>query len=251
MVIDYHIHSTFSADARSDMNDVCQSAIRFGLKEIGFAEHVDFDPTDPAFGFFDYEAYSSAIEDARQLFHGRLTIRKGAEIDYQSRFEETIRSWLRGRQFDFTIGSVHYVNGRPIDLGTVIHEELGRLYPAYCHEVASSITSGLFHVVGHVDLISSFYQIPSNIKKASINNVLDTLVSNKVSLEVNARGFREGKNDTVPNREILELFFRKGGMRISLGSDAHSAKDIGAGLCETVSVIRESDPDGQRSILRI
>jgi len=249
-LIDYHVHSKFSVDGRSSIDDICRSAIRFGLKEIGFAEHVDFDPADSGYGFFDYEAYSSGIEEARRLLGDSLTIRKGVEIDYQSRFEEAIRRWLEGREFDFTIGSVHYVNGKLIDHTELSGEELNTLYPIYCSEVRQSITSGLFDVIGHFDLVDSFRQVPSSIRNPSIASVLEALVSTEASLEVNVRGFRKGRGDTVPGGEILRLFFEKGGRRISLGSDAHSAEEIGTGLYEAIAVIQKSNPEGSCRLFR-
>jgi len=250
MIIDYHIHSTFSADGRSSVNDICRSAIRFGLSEIGFAEHMDFFPADSGYGFFDYEAYSSAVEDARRLFSGSLTIRKGVEVDYQSRFEGAIRRWLEEREFDFTIGSVHYVNGKLVDHEQLSNEDLRVIYPAYCSEVRHSIMSGLFDVIGHFDLANSFLRAPSEIRLPAIASVLATLTTTEASMEVSARGFRKGRGDTVPGREILRLFFEKGGRRIALGSDAHSADEIGIGLHEAIAVIEESDQDGLHRLFR-
>jgi histidinol-phosphatase (PHP family) len=63
-LVDYHVHSTFSCDGRSSINDLCEKAIELKFREIGFSEHVDFDPSDEGFGFFDYENYQSAIKEA-------------------------------------------------------------------------------------------------------------------------------------------------------------------------------------------
>src|SRR5512136_1630648 len=148
---DYHVHSTFSIDGRSSIGDMCQSALLLGLDEVGFSEHMDFEQEDPGRSNLDYEGYSSAIDVARETFGDRLTIRKGVEVDYQSRHVKAIEQWLKGRMFDFRIGSVHFVTGKPIDLGGITQEALKSLYPAYCKEIILSVKSGLFDVVGHFD----------------------------------------------------------------------------------------------------
>jgi len=240
--VDYHVHSTFSIDGRSSIEDTCEMALRSGLGEIGFTEHMDFEPEEPGYGFLRYSEYSSAIAMVREKFEGRLTIRKGVEVDYQSRYVEAITEWLRGKEFDFAVGSVHFVNGKAIDLGNMDEETLRTLYPDYCREAILSIKSELFEVIGHFDLISSFCQIPSEVKRKYTPSVIEALLDSKVYLEVNSRGFREGKKDTVPGRDILRDFFKKGGRRISIGSDAHSAELVGSGIHESLVLIGKLKP---------
>ena len=245
------MHSTFSVDGRSTIDDICQSALRSGLEEIGFAEHMDFETEEPGYGFLNYQRYSSAIDKAREEFRGRLTVRKGVEVDYQSRHLETITEWLEGKEFDFTIGSVHFVNGKPIDLGNIDEETLRSLYPSYCREVILSIRSGLFAIVGHFDLISSFCQIPLDVKRKYVPSVLGALLDSKVHLEVNSRGFREGRNDTVPGSDILRDFFKKGGRKVSVGSDAHSAELVGSGIRESLALIRKLEPKNLELLFQV
>ena len=38
---DFHLHSTYSGDGKSPMEDIVKSAIDKGLKEICFTEHND------------------------------------------------------------------------------------------------------------------------------------------------------------------------------------------------------------------
>ncbi|MDU6249715.1 MAG: PHP domain-containing protein, partial [Paeniclostridium sordellii] len=43
MYYDYHMHSNFSADSQTDMEDMVKKSIDLGLKEICFTDHVDYD----------------------------------------------------------------------------------------------------------------------------------------------------------------------------------------------------------------
>ena len=40
---DYHLHSSFSGDSDTPIEDMIKEAIRLGLKQICFTEHQDFD----------------------------------------------------------------------------------------------------------------------------------------------------------------------------------------------------------------
>ncbi len=42
IVADFHVHSTFSVDGMSTMEQHCIAAIQKGIKKICFTEHVDY-----------------------------------------------------------------------------------------------------------------------------------------------------------------------------------------------------------------
>ncbi len=236
------MHSTFSIDGQSTIDDICQSALHLGLDEVGFAEHMDFQIEDPGYSNLNYQEYTSTIDDAREKFKDRLAIRKGVEIDYQSRHLGEIERWLQGKRFDFRIGSIHFVDGRPIDLGEIGQEAPESLYPTYCSETVLSAKSSLFDILGHFDLISSFCKVPISVKNKHTTSVLEAVLDSKIHLEVNSRGFREGRNDTVPNNRILQEFFLMGGRRVSFGSDAHSAATVGSGIRESLTLVKKLKP---------
>ena len=59
--IDYQVHSLCAHDGRATIGEQCARAVELGLDEIGFTEHKDFDPQDPAVHHFDYDAYRQEI----------------------------------------------------------------------------------------------------------------------------------------------------------------------------------------------
>lgn len=82
-IVDYHVHSNHSVDGQSSIDEMCHQAVKLGLAEIGFCEHVDFTPK--GLGLIDYERYSQELRQAQSRYGG-LTIRKGIEIDYNSTY---------------------------------------------------------------------------------------------------------------------------------------------------------------------
>ena len=75
--VDYHIHSTFSHDGHSSLFQMCQKAVDLGIEEIGFSEHMDFEPEDWAYGYFNYKQYTHQIEQAQTVFNNQIVIQKG------------------------------------------------------------------------------------------------------------------------------------------------------------------------------
>ena len=58
-MFDYHMHSSFSADCPTSMEDMIEGAIQKGFTEICFTEHIDYEYPDETIVFdFDKKDYS-------------------------------------------------------------------------------------------------------------------------------------------------------------------------------------------------
>ena len=214
---------------------MCRKAMELGLIEVGFSEHVDFDPVDQGFGFFDYDRYVEDIERARELFRNTLIVRKGVEIDYQRCYEERIREWLQDKKFDFTIGSVHYLNHKMIGPELAATGDLRGIYRSYFTEVRYSVESGLFDVVGHLDLVGrrvagSSHGAEEISYRENMKQILQEIAEQKMYLEINSKGMKEAYADTMPSREMISEYIESGGELVSVGSDAHCTEELGSGI---------------------
>jgi len=246
-LVDYHVYSTFSCDGKSSINDYCERAIELGIREIGFSEHVDFDPSDEGFRFFIYESYTSAIKAAQLLFKNKLVIRKGVEVDYQNRFEDQIRNWLCGKNFDFVIGSMHYVKGEIINQRLLTERDLREVYGEYFDEVEKSIKSHLFQVIGHLDIIRKFavnqpIQQRDPDYRERIETILEQIKDQKMFLEINTKPSvpKHRSIEMLPSKEMVRKYLNCEGKRVSLGSDAHSIEELGSGIKETFKFLIEN-----------
>jgi histidinol-phosphatase (PHP family) len=238
-LVDYHIHSTFSYDGRSSINDLCERAVELKFREIGFSEHVDFDPSDKGFGFFNNDKYESAVKKTQQLFKDKLVIRRGVEIDYQTRFENQIRDWIRGKSFDFVIGSVHYIQGEIIDQHLLAKRSLKEVYEKYFAEVQNSIDCCLFNIAGHLDVVRK-YASDQIIRRRNteyqmmLDSILEGIIDRKIFLEINTKPFelRHDFHDTLPSKKAIRRYLDRGGKRFSIGSDTHIKDELGNGIKE-------------------
>ena len=65
MYCDYHMHSSFSADSVTPMEDMVKRSIELGIKEICFTEHVDYsvikENQKPFFGYSDLSVVLNAL----------------------------------------------------------------------------------------------------------------------------------------------------------------------------------------------
>lgn len=237
-LVDYRVHSQISPDARSTIDEMCSRAVELNMTEIGFSEHVEFQPKDPGYRFFDYVRYTQLIELARTKYKGRLIIRKGAEIDYTYEYEAQTREWLEGKDFDFLIDAVHYIDDISFDLRGDLAMPVSMATQKYFAKIGQAVESGLFKVIGHFDLIRDY--LPRDEDDFSplleeIDTVFEKIVEKKVHLEINSR--RNAGGEPYPSRSLILRYLTKGGEFFSFGSDAHSTQDLAVGIAEIMGML--------------
>ena len=82
---DFHLHTSFSGDSDTPMEEMILRGIGLGLNEMCFTEHNDFDypvsPSEPE-GFFELnpDAFLCEFLKLRDKYTSRIHLRFGAEI---------------------------------------------------------------------------------------------------------------------------------------------------------------------------
>ncbi|MBN1917376.1 MAG: histidinol-phosphatase HisJ family protein [Verrucomicrobia bacterium] len=232
---DLHVHSSCSVDGKSTIDELCEAAIALGLGAVCLTDHWEFDPQDAGFGRFDYEAYTALVEGAKAKYAGRLVVFRGVEIDYQHRFEDEIRRALDGKRFDHLLGAVHYVEGRILSEALLAERRLEAVYASYLDEVAASARSGLFAAIAHFDYVSK-HAGPNKVLlrdeslRRRLHECLYEIIKSGAALEINTRGLVRAPRNFYPSVELLRPYRELGGKRVTVGSDAHEASEIGLGI---------------------
>jgi histidinol-phosphatase (PHP family) len=249
--MDMHVHSTCSGDAVSSIIEYIHRAVALGLAEIGFCEHVDFDPRDEGYGTFDPARYDLEIEAARSATPG-IGLRQGIEVAYQSSREDEIRTWLAARPWDYIVASIHvldYADGWAIisEPGTVddyfaFHTQR-QSYVPYFEELLRVACSGLGDVLGHFDLVKRYGvrchgPFEPSVFEEEIRAVLRAAVESGMGLEINTSGLRQSPGEPYPALTVLRWYRELGGEILTVGSDAHHADDLGAGIPEALDMAR-------------
>ena len=107
-MFDYHMHSRVSFDGHDTGEDLAKAALKAGLKEICFTDHLDYDPLHKMGCLaFDDAAYSAEYD---HLEIPGLKIRRGMEFGMTVDNREQFRKDLKRRDFDFVLGSIHFVD---------------------------------------------------------------------------------------------------------------------------------------------
>ncbi|MDQ7010715.1 MAG: histidinol-phosphatase HisJ family protein [Mariprofundaceae bacterium] len=235
-VPDYHMHTPRCNHAIGRVREYAAAAIRLGLQEIGMSDHSPMPAGyDEAWRMRENELcdYLREVEEVRDRFAGRLTIRLGLEADFHPGTEDYVREMIAGHPWDYVIGSVHYINDWAFDNEDDIARweawDIGEAYCAYYGLVAQSAASGMFDIIGHPDLIKKFGHRPppasAKVRDAE-ETMLEAVRDSGTALEISSAGLRKPVGEVYPHGRILA---RAAAMEIpfAFGSDAHAPGQVG------------------------
>ncbi len=233
ILYDYHIHSNYSPDSCSKLEDVVNSAIIKGLKEIAITNHIN--PIMQTGVIYDkhFREHLNEIEKLQNIYGDIITILKGAEITLITDNEKEYSNFLeKYDDLDFIIGSSHSLQKMDLyadfDYSKYSKKDT---YEMYLKEILQCIPKYNFSVYGHLDFISRYsgYNNPFIYYKDFeylYDEILKALIKNKKGLEVNTSGLRYGINSFYPHKDILKRYKALGGTIITVGSDAHKYIDV-------------------------
>jgi histidinol-phosphatase (PHP family) len=245
--LDSHLHTVRSPDASAMLEAYCVLAVERGIAELAITDHVDFDPTMPAYGYASFADRERDVRDAAERWASQgLAIRFGVEVTYERRYEEDIRGWLQRHPHDYVIGSVHISEVSPYKASNVAEFVAGRSLPdivaPYFDEVIGAARSGLFDTIGHLDFVKRYlvpHVMPARLAAAPelYEPVLAALVESGTALEVNASGLRQLPRETYPSAAIVARYRAIGGRHVTIGSDAHRTEWFAYGLARAYGLV--------------
>lgn len=251
--LDAHLHTDLSPDSDVPIDVFAEQAVERGIAEIAITDHVDFDPTAPAFAHTTFAQRERVVREAAERWADRgVAIRFGVEITWDSRWAEEIGEHLRRNAYDFVIGSVHIYRDSPYAPSRVTSWLAGRTLPEivapYFEEVRAAAASGLFDALGHLDFVKRY--LAPHVTAGDLAGapelyepILRTLVENGTALEVNTSGLRQEANETYPSAAIVARYRELGGRAVTVGSDAHRADSFAWALGDGYAAAAEAGFD--------
>jgi histidinol-phosphatase (PHP family) len=244
--IDAHLHTDLSPDSRVPMELYAAQAFDHGIPEIALTDHLDFMPGAPAYEYADYPRRERMIRDLQERWAGKVKIRFGVELTYETRYESEIREHLRTHSYDYVLGTCHAMSDAPYARDRIARfaegKTLAEAVAPYFAEVMDAIRSRLFDTIGHLDMVklwlnpwfpaADFAAIPE-----AYEPLLVALVESGSALEVNSSGLRHPTGETYPAPWVVARFRELGGQRVTVGSDAHLPNCFAFGLEEACEIL--------------
>ena len=231
-MFDYHMHSRVSFDGHCTGLEMAQAAVKAGLKEICFTDHLDYDPLEQmGVMAFDTQAYN---EEYDNLEVPGLLIRRGMEFGMTVDNREQFKKDLARRHFDFVLGSIHFVDD--LDVYFKPYWQDKTIFQAERRYLEATLESLKVHddfdVLAHLTYIGkarhhhAHRPVNFNDHRELIEEILKILVAKGKGMEMNTSGV-DVCGDFLPGIEYFKRFKELGGEIVTVGTDSHKAERVG------------------------
>ncbi len=248
---DCHLHSAYSGDSETSMEEMILQGIARGLNTMCFTEHMDYDYPDSPDGpgsifLLNTDSYLYELARLKEKYQDKIRILFGVELGLQPHLMRQNAVYAKSYEFDFIIGSSHICNGKdpyyPSFFEGRSDEEAYREYFMSILENIKKFSN--FDVYGHLDYVVRYgankdRDYSYEKYKDILDAILELLLEKGKGIEINTGGIQKGMKDFHPCMGILKRYHELGGEIITVGSDSHDAARVAASFDRATEVLKE------------
>ncbi len=253
MLTDFHVHlrpDSFPSEASEyftpgNADRYREAAAERGIELLGVAEHVHRftqalevwrHPWWERNAVDDLDAYCSFVREETDL-------KLGIEADFVAGREDRMANLLEARDWDYVVGSVHFLRDSAVDMDEWDVWESGdpeQVWRRYFETLGEAARTGMFDILAHPDLVKVWGKQrprtggrPSSLLRSGDGR--DRRVG-RGDRGVHGRAAKAGRRD-LPAPAFLEMCL-EAGRPVALSSDAHVPDQLGHRYDEAVEMLR-------------
>jgi histidinol-phosphatase (PHP family) len=242
LLTDFHVHlrpDSFPSDAAeyftpANAERYREAAAERGIELLGVAEHVhrftqSLDvwrhPWWERNAHDDLDEYCAFVRDQTDL-------KLGIEADFVAGREDRMANLLDGREWDYVVGSVHFLRDAAVDMDEWDVWTTGdpdKIWRQYFETLGEAARTGMYDILAHPDLVKVWgkeRQRPDGDLRRYYELAMDGIAESDVAIEVSTAGLRKPVGEIYPAREFLAMCL-EAGRPVALSSDAHVPEQLG------------------------
>jgi histidinol-phosphatase (PHP family) len=256
MLTDYHVHlrpdgpdtppEAYFTPANAEAYRA--AAAERGIAELGVSEHIyrfteSLEIWDNGlwreFALDDVDAYCAFVREETDL-------RLGIEADYIPGREDRVAAFLDAREWDYVVGSIHFVGDGALD-----HEDydiwgmgvgVDKVWTTYFTWLGEMARTGMYDILAHPDLVKHWGRqrpMPEGDLRRYYELAMDGIAESGIAIEVSTAGLRKPVGELYPDRAFLEMCL-DAGCPVALSSDAHHAEHLGYGYDTALQLLADT-----------
>jgi histidinol-phosphatase (PHP family) len=258
VLTDYHVHlRPDEEDSTAERYFTPANAERYrevaserGIEELGVAEHIHrFVQSLDIWSHPWYRYWAHDDVDEYVEFLRSVQVKVGVEADFLPGREDRVVNFLDGRDWDYVVGSVHFLRDDAVD----VHGEPDwepwdvwrgadpeKVWARYFETLGEAARSGMFDILAHLDLVKVFaghVPVPDGDLRRFYERAMDGIADSDVAVEVSTAGLRKPVAEIYPAPALLEMCL-DAGRPVALSSDAHDADQLGHEYERAVELLR-------------
>ena len=250
MRFDYHMHFEYGDYDLNWVQGFFDVAKKHNLDEIGISEHTHTFPEFKNFYYEDLILDNSEVGEFQKIwlktnkfkhtlqdyfdFMKKLqknhSVKIGIEVcnfKNQAEIAKILSAW----DFDYIIGSVHFINGWGFDSSKIKNEfnnhDLREIYEEYTREIEKLAASKNYDILGHPFNIRLFKNFPDFDVTEYLERVAVALKKSDMAIDINTgTKYRYPVGEISPYADFMKIAARYE-IPITINSDAHQPEDCG------------------------
>lgn len=233
---DYHTHTPLCQHAEGSPEQFITAALAAQLTEYGIADHAPMPPELEPFDnwrmdFSQMPQYLAWIDEVRALAPASLTIRAGLECDWFPDIEKWTHALENIYPWDYLIGSIHYLDKKwdfdnPLWIPKWKNVNVEEVWTDFWNMVVAMADSGLYDILGHIDLIKKFGFVPRGNLNRFYSPAIEAIRAHGTAIEINTSGWHKPCQEAYPTLQFLKLAHHAE-IPLCINSDAHAPEEIG------------------------
>jgi histidinol-phosphatase (PHP family) len=263
VLTDYHLHlrpdgrdaEPGAYHTQANVERYREVADERGIAELGVSEHIYRfaqalsiwrHPFWETFAHDDLDEYCAFVREQTDL-------RLGIEADFVPGAEDRTANVLEARDFDYVVGSVHFLREGAVDMDDYSVWDSARspeeIWRRYFETIAEAARSGLFDIAAHPDLVKYWgptqpthagdqRRTPEGDLRRYYEPAIEAIAEAGIAVEVSTAGLRKPAGELYPSRAFLEMCV-DAGVPVALSSDAHRPQDVGADYERALELLDE------------
>ncbi|WP_270465402.1 MULTISPECIES: histidinol-phosphatase HisJ family protein [Fusobacterium] len=225
-MFDQHVHSSYSFDSNENLENYINVS---NNSDIITTEHLDFE--NPIINYkdssIDYLKYVGQIKNLNKKYSNKFFL--GIEIGYTPNSEKRIEDFLKDKNFNLKLLSIHQngnydymcVNKKLISLEVLIQEYFEQMIQALESSIEFNVLAHFEYGLRMIDISVTDFD---NLASVFLNKIIELIVKKEIAFEVNTKSMYKYKKENLYNY-MIEKYIKKGGRFFTLGSDAHNIKE--------------------------
>jgi histidinol-phosphatase (PHP family) len=244
VLTDLHVHLRPDAlEATAERHFTPENVERYqevaaerGIDVLGVSEHVHrFREALTVWRHPFWE--ENAVDDLGaycEFVRSETDLRLGIEADFIPGREDRIANLLEAGDWDYVLGSVHFLGDEAVDMGGEWDvwrsaRDPDRVWARYFETLGEAARSGLFDILSHPDLVKVWgpeRPALAHDPRFHYDRAMEGIAESDVAIEVSTAGLRKAAREIYPAPAFLSMCL-DAGRPVALSSDAHTPNDLG------------------------
>lgn len=250
---DSHTHSNCSPDGHNTPAEMLKRADEIGLYAYTLSDHCECQRYENEFKERASNARAAMKEIAESVPHGTKFL-LGIELGQANHNFNAANEIADDDTYDFILGSLHNLRNRD-DFYYFQRAKHGEdisvdnmndyILSEYLTELLEIIDWGRFDSLAHITYpLRYLFPIGSrpnyHNQQTQLENALAALIKKDKALELNTSRLWRTDGVILPDLEVFKLYKSMGGKLVTVGSDAHTAEDLGKGIDLGFELLKEA-----------